>query len=147
MRRKRKKRYVINLYSIWMILLWAVSLTYFEFVFVFRKRKKKRRNPVGWEETFSVLMLLEPYPLYSLTHKHTPSLSHTQIYFLCVGLLLRLSLTWDAFLFHPITYLMWITSSLMNPAVIVFWSSILHPPPPHRVLILPAAPPQSLRMR
>lgn len=33
------------------------------------------------------------------------------------------------------------TLSLMNPALIVFWSSVPHllPPPPHRVLIPPAA--------
>lgn len=39
------------------------------------------------------------------------------------------------------------TSNLTNPALIVFWSSILHLPPPHRVLIPPAVPPQNLTVR
>ena len=113
--------------NIWMISLWNVS-THFGFSFVFRKKRKRRRNPTGWGETSSSVMAS------CLTHTHTHSARPLSLYLIFFTIMFQ----------FPNKQ---IFSSLMNPAFIVFLSSILHLPPPHRVLIPPAAPPQILKTK
>lgn len=118
---EREERGILcfSLWGIEMTSVWNIAFIHCGVSFVLRKRRKRGRNPTGWGET------------------SRPPHTHTHIY---TAWLLILNVV----LHFPSKQ---ITLSLMNLAVIMFWSSILHLPLLHRVLIPLAVPPQNLKTR
>lgn len=89
-----------------------------------RRRSERRRNPTGWGKTSSVI--------------HTDQQWFAVCEAVCSCTFVKCATS--VLNSHR-------NSCLMNTAFTVFWSSIPRLPPLHRLLILPAAPPQNLKMR